>query len=139
MIEYCKNTTECQRELLMKYFGFYCVSFQRRCCCICDKSSEQKQNECDPKRTLRIVDKESYVTLSNELFSYAKDSKPTGDCHSLFDESSNVLSPLIGNILNNIEQIYCEKDLLTNFGIWDEFHSSHIYAIICNHSKLSGT
>ena len=103
MVEYCKNTTECQRELLMNYFGFYLVSSQKRCCCICDKSREQKQNECDPKRTLRIVDKENYVTLSSELFSYAKeaDSKTMSDCYSLFAESSNILSPLIDNILNN--------------------------------------
>ncbi len=139
MVEYCKNTTECQRELLMNYFGFYLVSSQKRCCCICDKSCEQKQNECDPKRTLRIVDKENYVTLSSELFSYAKeaDSKTMSDCYSLFAESSNILSPLIDNILNNIEQICYEKDLLTDFGIWDESHSSHVYGIICKHSKLS--
>ena len=137
MVEYCKNTTTCQRELLMKYFGFYSVLSQKRCC-ICDKSPEQKQSECEPKSPLRIVDNESYVMLSNKLFSYAKeeDSKTIGDCYSLFAESSNKLSPLIDNILNNIEQLSCEKDLLTDFGIWDESHSSHIYGIICKFSKL---
>ena len=33
-------------------------------------------------------------------------------------------------ILNNIEQICYENDLLTDFGIWDESHSSHVCGII---------
>ena len=138
MVEYCKNTTKCQRELLMEYFGFYSMLSQKRCCSICDKSPEQKLSECELKTPLRVVDGESYEILSNKLLSYAKDedSKTVGDGYSLFAESSNKLSPLIDNILNNIEQLCCEEDLLTDFGIWDESHSSHIYRIICEYSKI---
>lgn len=141
MVEYCKNSTECQRKLLMEYFGFHSVLSQKRCCCICDESFGLKQNGCGPKPTLRTVDMDNYLTLSSELYSFAKeeDSKILDDCYHFFPQSPNTLSARINNILDNIEHIYCEKDLLTDFGIWNEFHSSEIFSIICKYSKLNGS
>ena len=137
VVEYCKNSTECQRKLLMDYFGFYVHLSQPRCCCICDKSFGQKESDCDAKGTVRIVNTESYLALSNELLRYAKDedSKIGDDCNDVFAQSPNILLPVVHDILNNIEHIYCEKDLLLDFGIWDEFHSSNIFSIICKYSS----
>ena len=139
VVEYCKNSTKCQRKLLMDYFGFYLDLSQSRCFCIFDKSFGQKQNDFDAKRTVHYVNMENYLALSNELFCYAKDedSKIRDDCNDVFAQSPNILTLVIHDNLNNIEQINCEKDLLLDFGIWDEFHSSHILSIICKYSKLS--
>ena len=139
MVGYCQNKSQCQRKLIMAYFGFHDIPAHGRCCCICDASFGKKVEEESARKQICAITTENFEKLSHELRKYAQsvEKEASEDEYCLFGQTSStcILPTVIENILCNVELIKSEMDLLSDFGIWNQNNSSHIYALIFKYSS----
>ena len=132
---YCRAEDTCLRKLLLDYFGFSSVQ-QDNCCCICD--GKYKTNVEDlPYVTnkVRCLADNNHVILEGLIKTAISDqeSQATSDCPMSFDIPAD--NNLTEKIMEGVEYVETEKDLLRNFGIWNEACSSKIFSLICEQVK----
>ena len=126
-------------KLLLDYFGFSSVQ-QDNCCCICD--GKYKTNVEDlPYVTnkVRFLADNNHVILEGLIKTAISDqeSQAASDCPMSFDIP--VDNNLTEKIMEGVEYVETEKDLLRNFGIWNEACSSKIFSLICEHTSMLGS
>ena len=137
---YCRSEDSCLRKQLLEYFGFSSVQ-QDKCCCICDGKNKQTVEDLPQtaRNKVRSLSNENRIILERSIKSVIAEheSPATSDCIMLFEIS--VHKNVAAKVIEGVEFIESERDLLINFGIWDEACSSKIFSLICEHTSLCTT
>ena len=136
---YCRSENSCLRKQLIEYFGFSSVQ-QDKCCCICDGRNQQTGEDLPQtgKNKVRSLSNDNRIILERSIKSVIaeQESPATSGC-TMFDFSVN--KNVAAKVIEGVEFIESERDLLINFGIWEEACSSKIFSLICKHTSLCTT
>ena len=148
MADFCKNSSECYREIIMKYFGFQ-KRQQDSCCSIChpEEISENmasvlsKKNEKKKVRVINNKEKKSLITSFDNIladFDSVADEFDVNLCCFEGEEkmSTDELNDILQTVLIELEYIEHESDLLSKYKIIDETTRIKVFSMIECYTKL---
>ncbi len=130
--EYCTSKNVCLRKIILNYFGFESIQ-QKECCVICNGSSAVSSiKQTIPQRVRNLSD--DCVELFYKEAKTIVDMCNAEHIGNIIDCNTVDSDMLVKQILDGISLIESERDLLQNYGIWNENCSGALFELISTYA-----